>query len=155
MDDVEVDDATEDVPVVTGLVDPLDGALDPTDHVVDDRRARAPALPSDRRELVGTAAGEDAADVLLMFAEDVDAEDSGLLDLWPTPGRLAREERDEGRVERHRRERSDGESGRRAVVDRGDHDDPGREVSEHLTELGLVERRDVVLRLPVRHSAGG
>ena len=49
------------------------------------------------------------------------------------------EETNEGRVEGSGRERTDGEAGRLSVVHGGDDDDAGREVAQHLAELGFVE----------------
>src|SRR5262249_53497557 len=78
---LQVDDSAQHDPVVAGVVDPLDGAFDPGDHVVDHRRAGAPRTPTDRGELVGALAREHAAHVFLVLAEDVDAERACRLDL--------------------------------------------------------------------------
>ena len=117
-------------------------------------RARAGRHPMPR-ELVVALAGEQAADVLLVLGEDVDAEAPGRLDLRPGRRRLRRaEERPAAGRATRERERVHRQADRLAVVHRRDHRDAGGEVAEHLAEPGRVERRGASRRRVGASAAG-
>ena len=142
--DLEVADPaqTHEV-VVTGVGDGVDVAVDPGQHAVEQRRTRAGGPSSRaRRTCRRPCVAKTPADVLLVLGEDVHAERPGRLDAaarttrpWsgkkPTSG---------GSSDTEANEPTARPTGPSASVG-GDDGDPGREVTEHLAELGGVERR--------------
>src|SRR5690606_12174768 len=135
----EVEDPAEHAVVVAGVEHPVDLAVDPGQHPVEQRCAGAGGLPADADELVVVLRGEASRELLLVLGEDVHAEHAGLLDAGPGGGVLAGEEADERRVERHRAERADRHADVVRLARRRDDGDPRGEVAEDLPEASRVE----------------
>ena len=121
-----------------------DGAIDPGNCPVDDRRAGGGRWrPADTVErLLDTATSERPAQIAVVVAEDVDAKRTGSTNLVPAVGRDHRQEPNQRRIERHRGERSNRESDRLAVAHPGDDGDTGGEVAEHLAVVQWVDRHE-------------
>lgn len=106
-------------------------------------------------EFIAGFGGEPTAQLLLVARKDVYAELSGTFDPRPAGRPFIGEKTDQGRIERHRSERSYHHSSGRAVrLDRRDYADPGRIVAQNLSKGGAIDnwidtgQRSDSMRLP-------
>ena len=122
--------------MVAGGEDVLDRAVDERAGIGQYRKPGRRTPPAQPVELVPLPGRDDPADLLLAFAEDIDAElRSALAQPGPRARCLLRHETDQRRLERYRGEGSDGHPDRFAVrVDRGHHAYSGRVLPENLAK---------------------
>jgi len=98
-------------------------------------------------EAIGAALGEEPAQLLAVFAEDVCGPSSGGLDARPRRRILGRAEQHERGLERQRGERVARHADGLAVVHRGDEGDTRRVVAQNRPVRGRVGGQHVLLRV--------